>query len=187
MAFVDRLKPKYRDCEFKSLSTPVRSAKSERSQSRADRPTTQSRADRSPTQSRAKAIVKKYKRQVRQAEFQRLQSIIPTVREDDEATEETILAETMKYIDDLHHQLLERIHTKGLPLQLRRVAEDTEDNPNTFNMDQMKELLGKSIHPKLEASFRQRRAEEKVKIKHLIQANELGHQAKVTFHGSRPE
>jgi len=183
MAFVDRLKPKYRDSEIKSSSMQINA---KIPTSRADRSSRQNRTERSPTQKRAKAIVKKYKRQVRQAEFKRLQSIIPAVREDDEATEATILEETMKYIDSLHHELLSRIQTTGLPLQLRKVAGDTGDIPN-IGMDQMKDLLGKSIHPKLEASWRQRRAEEKIKIKHLIQANELGHQAKVSFQGSRPE
>jgi len=177
MAFIDRLKPKYRDSEVKSPSLKLSSRKQTL------------KSERSPTQNRAKAIIKKYKRQVRQAEFRRLQSIIPAVREDDQATEAEILEETMKYINDLHLQLLERIQTTGLPHQLRHAAAagNSEVKSGAMGMEEMKELLGKAIHPKLEESWRQRRAEEKVKIKHLVQANELGHQVKVTFRGTRPQ
>lgn len=175
MAFVDRLKPNYKNTELKSLPPQISSKKQSY------------KSERSPTQNRAKAIIKKYKRQVRQAEFRRLQSIIPAVREDDQATEATILEETMKYINDLHLQLLERIQTTGLPHQLRGVAGDSGETDGNIGMEEMKQLLGKSIQPKLEESWRQRRAEEKVKLKHLVQANELGHQVKITFRGTRPQ
>jgi len=177
MAFVDRLKPNYKNSDIKSLPPQINSKKQSY------------KSERSPTQNRAKAIVKKYKRQVRQTEFRRLQSIIPAVREDDQATEADILEETMKYINDLHLQLLERIQTTGLPHQLRNATGDSNsrEKDGAMGMEEMKELLGKAIHPKLEESWRQRRAEEKVKIKHLVQANELGHQVKITFRGTRPQ
>merc|ERR1712080_545612 len=90
MAFVDRLKPK---CSYANNteawnkvqhSKPGAIAKMSKNNSR------------SPTQHRAKAIIKKYKRQVRMTEFKRLKSIVPAIAENDEATEEVILEECQR-------------------------------------------------------------------------------------------
>ena len=45
---------------------------------------------RSPTQKTARSIVRKYRRQVRQAELQRLKSVIPAVRENNVVSEVSI-------------------------------------------------------------------------------------------------
>merc|ERR1712020_710693 len=79
----------------------------------------------SPTQHRAKAIIRKYRRHVRQVEFKRLRSIVPAVAGNEKASQVEILEETIRYIDDLHQQLLERIHTSGVPANLRDYAQET--------------------------------------------------------------
>merc|ERR1712080_115950 len=168
MAFVDRLKPK---CSYANNteawnkvqhSKPGAIAKMSKNNSR------------SPTQHRAKAIIKKYKRQVRMTEFKRLKSIVPAIAENDEATEEVILEETIKYIDDLHQQLLERIHCHGLPSQMRNASEDHEGaDPSNMNLDEMKELLQKSIQPQLEARQKIRRHQESIRLKKFIEQSHI--------------
>ena len=59
---------------------------------------TSSRTRRSPTQKTARSIVRKYRRQVRQAELQRLKSVIPAVRENNVVSEVSIYMLTIDEI-----------------------------------------------------------------------------------------
>jgi len=108
-------------------------------------------------------------------EFKRLKSIVPAIAENDEATEEVILEETIKYIDDLHKQLLERIHCHGLPSQMQNASEDHEStaNPSNMNLEEMKELLQKSIQPQLEARQKIRRQQESVRLKKFMEESHI--------------
>ena len=81
--------------------------------------------------------------------------------------QEEILEETVKYIEDLHCQLLERIHCQGLPSRLRKVAsEDDHQNTDNMGLSQMRTLLERSLQPQLEErgrrreEYRKRRGEE---------------------------
>ena len=76
MAYADRLKP---TCSINRGQSSLASAPSPIK----SRP---SAAARSPTQTRAKAIVKKYRAHVRNQEFKRLKSIVPSVADNDKVS-----------------------------------------------------------------------------------------------------
>ena len=78
-------------------------------------------------------VVKKYRKYVKNAEFRRLKSIVPTLAKKNDASKVSfkslnfrakniffvlqteILEETIRYIDRLHDQLVTTIRTNGLP------------------------------------------------------------------------
>lgn len=175
MVCTDRLKP---NCSHRASKTEIPVVLRSPTQS----------SSRSPTQNSARAIVKKYRRHVRLVEFKRLKHIVPAVRENDKASEEDILEETVKYIEDLHNRLLERIHSQGLPSRLREVAREGESSGSAdLKMEEMRTLLERSLQPELMRRQRQRSEEDKVKVKQLIQASALQRQDRKSFHGSRLE
>jgi len=109
MAYADRLKP---SCAMSRTETIPATSSTVKA-----RP-----GHKSPVQTRAKAILKKYRAHVRNQEFKRLKSVVPAVADNDKVSKAEILEETIRYIDSLHQQLLERIQCNGLPSKLREHA-----------------------------------------------------------------
>ena len=96
--------------------------------------------------------------------------------------QEEILEETVKYIEDLHCQLLERIHCQGLPSRLRKVAsEDDHQNTNNMGLSQMRTLLERSLQPQLEERGRRREEEERRKLKQLIESSQKKEKTKTSM------
>jgi len=199
LAFADRLKPA---CSQRSSMSPSSTdsslvADSPYSRSNLYRRAEQSRNNPhgSPTQHRAKAIIRKYRRHVRQVEFKRLRSIVPAVANNEKASQAEILEETIRYIDDLHQQLLRRIHTSGVPATLRGSVQETQttlssqqdgvngssSNPptqrlserptNEWNTDDVRNLVETALAPRLEAKLRQKRREDRERLGHILQAS----------------
>ena len=96
--------------------------------------------------------------------------------------QEEILEETVKYIEDLHCQLLERIHCQGLPSRLRKVAsEDDHQNTDNMGLSQMRTLLERSLQPQLEERGRRREEEERRKLKQLIESSQKKEKTKTSL------
>jgi len=208
LAFADRLKP---TCSQRSsMSSPSTSSLGHDSDSSNNLDSSWSRnnlylrAERSrnnphgsPTQYRAKAIIRKYRRHVRQVEFKRLRSIVPAVAGNEKASQAEILEETIRYIDDLHQQLLRRIHSSGVPATLRNSAQQTPatlssipgtgsnesstssqqrlcERPTTeWTTNDVRNLVETALAPRLEAKLRQKRREDREKLDHILQASSL--------------
>merc|ERR1712179_313537 len=201
LAFADRLKPA---CSQRSSMSPSSTESSLVEDSSYSRSSLYRRAEQSrnnphgsPTQHRAKAIIRKYRRHVRQVEFKRLRSIVPAVANNEKASQAEILEETIRYIDDLHQQLLRRIHTSGVPATLRGSAQETpitlSSRPDGVNgsvpssssqrlserptmewtTNDVKNLVETALAPRLEAKLRQKRREDQEKLGHILQASSL--------------
>ena len=88
LAFADRLKPA---CSQRSSMSPSSTDSSLVADSPYSRSNLYRRAEQSahgsPTQHRAKAIIRKYRRHVRQVEFKRLRSIVPAVANNEKASQ----------------------------------------------------------------------------------------------------
>ena len=91
LAFADRLKPA---CSQRSSMSPSSTESSLVEDSSYSRSSLYRRAEQSrnnphgsPTQHRAKAIIRKYRRHVRQVEFKRLRSIVPAVANNEKASQ----------------------------------------------------------------------------------------------------
>lgn len=199
LAFADRLKPTCSQRSSMSSSSPSDSDSPNNDSSwnnlylRAERSRNNPRG--SPTQYRAKAIIRKYRRHVRQVEFKRLRSIVPAVANNEKASQAEILEETIRYIDDLHQQLLRRIHTSGVPTTLRGSAQETpitlssrqeevngssstsspqrlSERPTTeWTTNDVKNLVETALAPRLEAKLRQKRREDRERLGHILQAS----------------
>ena len=89
LAFADRLKPACSQRSSMSPSSTESSLVADSSYSNLYRRAEQSRNNPhgSPTQHRAKAIIRKYRRHVRQVEFKRLRSIVPAVANNEKASQ----------------------------------------------------------------------------------------------------
>merc|ERR1712223_2234227 len=198
LAFADRLKPACSQRSSMSPSSTDSSLVADSPYSNLYRRAEQSRNNPhgSPTQHRAKAIIRKYRRHVRQVEFKRLRSIVPAVAGNEKASQAEILEETIRYIDDLHQQLLRRIHSSGVPATLRNSAQQTPatlssipgtgDNESTSSQQRLcerpttewttndvKNLVETALAPRLEAKLRQKRREDREKLDHILQASSL--------------
>lgn len=200
LAFADRLKPTCSQRSSMSSSPPSECLDSSNVNSswnnlylRAER--SRNNPHGSPTQHRAKAIIRKYRRHVRQVEFKRLRSIVPAVANNEKASQAEILEETIRYIDDLHQQLLRRIHTSGVPSTLRGSARETpitltsrqgdvngssssstpqslSERPTTeWTTSDVKNLVDTALAPRLEAQLRQKRREDRERLGHILQAS----------------
>jgi len=209
LAFADRLKPACSQRLSMSPSDALVRGNQESDSSNIDsssgsRNNLYLRAERSrnnphgsPTQYRAKAIIRKYRRHVRQVEFKRLRSIVPAVAGNEKASQAEILEETIRYIDDLHQQLLRRIHASGVPATLKGSAQETpitlSSRPDGINgssqssssqrlserptmewtTNDVKNLVETALAPRLEAKLRQKRREDQERLGHILQASSL--------------
>jgi len=180
MAYADRLKPScsLSRSEVQDQATPQKA-----------RP-----GHKSPVQTRAKAILKKYRAHVRNQEFKRLKSVVPAVADNDKASKAEILEETIRYIDSLHQQLLERIQCNGLPSKLREHANEirlvgpascpaseksTSQNSSSRLSDQpakdwttanVAALMSSALEPQLEASLKEKRHLDRMRVQQIIRA-----------------
>ena len=108
-----------------------------------------------------------------------------------------ILEETIRYIDDLHQQLLRRIHSSGVPATLRNSAQQTPatlssipgtgsnesstssqqrlcERPTTeWTTNDVRNLVETALAPRLEAKLRQKRREDREQLDHILQASSL--------------
>merc|ERR1711997_581917 len=116
---------------------------------------TNTKIQKSPVQMKARAVIRKYKLQLRQLEFKRLKQIVPAMQNDnttnDDSDEVQILSATVAYIDQLHHKLLDQIHSVGIPPQL--IKENQKHNqsthPQEMSMEQLKHLLGQVMNNRM--------------------------------------
>jgi len=202
LAFADRLKPTCSQRSSMSSESSIHGIQATDSSDigsswriRAER--SRNNHHGSPTQHRAKAIIRKYRRHVRHVEFKRLRSIVPAVAGNEKASQAEILEETIRYIDDLHQQLLRRIHTSGVPATLRDSAQETpvtlssrpdgvngsssssspglliERPTNEWTTNDVKNLVETALAPRLEAKLRQKRREDRERLDHILQASSL--------------
>jgi len=186
LAYADRLKPR----TF-SRDPPTEKATAS--------PSKVAGGSNSPAQARARSILKKYRAHVRNQEFKRLRSVVPAVADNDKASKAEILEETIRYIDSLHQQLLERIQCNGLPSKLREHANQvrlvgpsssgrvsaegstsdsssavtqrlSDSQTSEWTTSDVAALMSSALEPQLEASLRQKRHLDRLREKRVIAA-----------------
>ncbi|XP_033752362.1 uncharacterized protein LOC117336093 [Pecten maximus] len=69
---------------------------------------------RSPTQTVARRHLKLHLKRVRDREYARLRDMVPSIASKDKVSKVTVIEEAVKYIDELHRALIERLNSKGL-------------------------------------------------------------------------
>jgi len=132
----------------------------------------------SPQQRKARAIVNKYRRKVRYAQLYRLKSLVPAVKDKEEATEVDVLQETVKYIEDLERRLLEQVQCAGLPRQLRKfeskddATAQNSENPASqtppVQIHDLRSMLHSSLQPILHEKLKKQRLEDQDRIAKLL-------------------
>ena len=69
----------------------------------------------SSTQQVAKKHLKRHVKRLRDREYTRLRQMVPSIAENEKVSKVTVIEEAVKYIDELHLALMERMQTKGFP------------------------------------------------------------------------
>lgn len=126
---------------------------------------------RSPQQRKARAIINKYRKTVRYAQLYRLKSLVPSVRNDEEASEVDILQETVKYIEELEQRLLSQVQSVGLPPKLAKIEHKTVlENPSTIplKIQDLRNLVHSSLQPRLQEKLTKQRQEDHANIQKLL-------------------
>lgn len=147
----------------------------------------------SPGQRKARAIVRKYRRNVRYAQLHRLKSLVPAVAEREEASEMEVLQETVRYIEELERRLLARVRLTGqLPARLQKLDPSTTatattiqlpgslENPGhscssslgggggSLEIQELRQLLHHSLQPALEQKLKKQKSEDEAVIRRLV-------------------
>ncbi|KAK3103428.1 hypothetical protein FSP39_019137 [Pinctada imbricata] len=86
----------------------------------------------SPTQSVAKKHLKMHLKRIRNREYSRLRDMVPSIATKDKVSKVTVIEEAVKYIDELHKALFERLQSKGL-----QNAPSSEDDVKDFIQNMM--------------------------------------------------
>ncbi|XP_062568455.1 uncharacterized protein LOC134230639 isoform X2 [Saccostrea cucullata] len=61
----------------------------------------------------AKQHLKLHLRRIRNREYSRLRDMVPSIAKKDKISKVTVIEEAVKYIDELHRALFERLHSKA--------------------------------------------------------------------------
>lgn len=69
----------------------------------------------SSTQQVAKKHLKRHVKRLRDREYTRLRQMVPSIAEKEKVSKVTVIEEAVKYIDELHQALMERMQSKGFP------------------------------------------------------------------------
>ncbi|XP_063398758.1 uncharacterized protein LOC134683406 [Mytilus trossulus] len=69
----------------------------------------------SSTQQVAKKHLKRHVKRLRDREYSRLRQMVPSIAEKEKVSKVTVIEEAVKYIDELHQALMERMQNKGFP------------------------------------------------------------------------
>jgi hypothetical protein len=126
---------------------------------------------RSPRQRKARAIINKYRKTVRYAQLYRLQSLVPSVRNDEGASEVDILQETVKYIEELEKRLLSQVQSAGLPPKLAKLEHKrSSENPPTIplKIQDLRNLVHTSLQPALHEKLVKQRQEDQATLQKLL-------------------
>ncbi|XP_055997729.1 uncharacterized protein LOC125648071 [Ostrea edulis] len=62
----------------------------------------------------AKQHLRLHLRRIRNKEYSRLRDMVPSIAKKDKISKVTVIEEAVKYIDELHRALFERLHSKAL-------------------------------------------------------------------------
>eukprot|EP00096_Caligus_rogercresseyi_P004553 TRINITY_DN1887_c0_g1_i1.p1 TRINITY_DN1887_c0_g1~~TRINITY_DN1887_c0_g1_i1.p1 ORF type:complete len:180 (-),score=58.85 TRINITY_DN1887_c0_g1_i1:231-770(-) len=125
----------------------------------------------SPAQGKARAIVKKYRRHVRNAEFKKLRSVVPSVSENEKASQTEILEETIRYIDSLHQKLLERIQSDGIPEQLKDkvpLKQLSSVNGPSLTKTQLKSLMKNAFQDQFSMNLTKKKQMDSERLRLLL-------------------
>ncbi|CAB4067404.1 unnamed protein product [Lepeophtheirus salmonis] len=126
----------------------------------------------SPAQGKARAIVKKYRKHVRNIEFKKLKSVVPSISENQKVSQTEILEETIRYIDSLHQKLLERIQTDGIPDQLKEkvpLKQLNSMNGNELTKSQLSSLMKNAFQEQFSLNLSKKKKMDSDILKRLLQ------------------
>ncbi|XP_022326473.2 uncharacterized protein LOC111126254 [Crassostrea virginica] len=80
----------------------------------------------------AKQHLKLHLRRIRNKEYSRLRDMVPSIAKRDKISKVTVIEEAVKYIDELHRALFERLHNKAAANSMAVSDEHVKDFIHTL-------------------------------------------------------